>query len=413
MKMNTTLLLAFLVILSNATMAQKSNVTDAAMLMKKYSPMLGAEKATKTANDAKGFIDLAAAHPDTKEGMKMHLYRGMVYFALIEVAQFDAMAGKMPDESLLERYKTVSMESFGKVINDPKGKYSDDAKGFIGQRVTQYFEMGLSMYEKKNFEMAFMSFLGAYQVKTFIGEEYEDAKANAMATYAYVTDSLINSRNKSFLLLEQNFSNELLEIILDIEKGSEKYINALKSYAEKIESENLKKAEKMCDAANEISPNDMGILTNYINIALKRGDTEKSEQYINEALAIDPNNKQLYYILGTSYIELKQNEKAESNLLKAIEIDPEYVNAHSNLAALYMDWSISLGDEAKDLDYRDPRVTELENKKKEILAKAIPSLEKMIVAFPENKSVMKNLAMAYRSSGNEEKFKEWYDKSKN
>ena len=70
MKMNTTLLLAFLVILSNATMAQKSNVTDAAMLMKKYSPMLGAEKATKTANDAKGFIDLAAAHPDTKEGMK-------------------------------------------------------------------------------------------------------------------------------------------------------------------------------------------------------------------------------------------------------------------------------------------------------------------------------------------------------
>ncbi|MEJ6589144.1 MAG: tetratricopeptide repeat protein [Crocinitomicaceae bacterium] len=370
MKMNTTLLLAFLVILSNATMAQKSNVTDAAMLMKKYSPMLGAEKATKTANDAKGFIDLAAAHPDTKEGMKMHLYRGMVYFALIEVAQFDAMAGKMPDESLLERYKTVSMESFGKVINDPKGKYSDDAKGFIGQRVTQYFEMGLSMYEKKNFEMAFMSFLGAYQVKTFIGEEYEDAKANAMATYAYVTDSLIRV-------------------------------------------EQLDKAEKMCDAANEISPNDMGILTNYINIALKRGDTEKSEQYINEALAIDPNNKQLYYILGTSYIELKQNEKAESNLLKAIEIDPEYVNAHSNLAALYMDWSISLGDEAKDLDYRDPRVTELENKKKEILAKAIPSLEKMIVAFPENKSVMKNLAMAYRSSGNEEKFKEWYDKSKN
>ena len=191
-----------------------------------------------------------------------------------------------------------------------------------------------------------------------------------MATYAYVTDSLIRV-------------------------------------------EQLDKAEKMCDAANEISPNDMGILTNYINIALKRGDTEKSEQYINEALAIDPNNKQLYYILGTSYIELKQNEKAESNLLKAIEIDPEYVNAHSNLAALYMDWSISLGDEAKDLDYRDPRVTELENKKKEILAKAIPSLEKMIVAFPENKSVMKNLAMAYRSSGNEEKFKEWYDKSKN
>tara|TARA_B110000046_G_C12949867_1_gene379638 strand:+ start:183 stop:1295 length:1113 start_codon:yes stop_codon:yes gene_type:complete len=370
MKMNTTVLLAFLVILSNATMAQKSNVTDAAMLMKKYSPRAGAEKAKKTVNDAKKFIDLAAAHPDTKEGMKMHLYRGMVYFALIEVAQFDAMSGNMPDEALLEGYKDASMESFRKVINDPKGKYTDDAKGFVNRRVTQYFEMGLSMYEAKNYEMAFMSFSGAYQVRAFIGEEYEDAKVNAMATYAYVTDSLIRS-------------------------------------------DDLDKAEKMCDAANELSPNDMGILTNYINIALKRGDTEKSEQYIKEALAIDPNNKQLYYILGTSYIELKENEKAESNLLKAIEIDPEYVNAHSNLAALYMDWSIALGDEAKNLDYRDPKVTELENKKKELLTKAIPSLEKMIISFPDNKSVMRNLAMAYRSSGNEEKFKEWYDKSKN
>jgi hypothetical protein len=78
-----------------------------------------------------------------------------------------------------------------------------------------------------------------------------------------------------------------------------------------------------------------------------------------------------------------------------------------------MDWSIALGDEARDLDYRDPRVNELEDKKKALLTKAIPSLEKMAIAFPDNKSVMKNLAMAYRASGNEEKFKEWYDKSKN
>ena len=256
------------------------------------------------------------------------------------------------------------------MLNDPKGKYVQDAERFIGSRVDQYFNLGLNMYENKNYEMAFMSFAGAYQVQLFLGQEYEDAKVNAMATYRYVADSLIRA-------------------------------------------EELSKAEELSDVANDLFPNDMTVLTNYINIALKSGDTDKSEKYINDALAIDPNNKQLYYILGTSYIELKQNEKAEANLLKAIEIDPEYVNAHSNLAALYMDWSIAIGDEARDLDYRDPRVNELEDKKKALLTKAIPSLEKMIVAFPDNKSVMKNLAMAYRASGNEEKFKEWYDKSKN
>jgi hypothetical protein len=78
-----------------------------------------------------------------------------------------------------------------------------------------------------------------------------------------------------------------------------------------------------------------------------------------------------------------------------------------------MEWSLDLADEAKELDYRDPRVTELENKKKECLIKAIPSLEIMAVEFPDNKSVIRNLAQAYRASGNEEKFKEWYDKLKN
>jgi tetratricopeptide (TPR) repeat protein len=370
MKANTTILIALLVLIANLGIAQKKNVTDAAMLMKKYNPMNGADKALKTVTDAKTFIDLAAQNPETKEAMKMHLYRGMVYFALIEVAQYQAMSGKTIDETLMEGYAAISKESFGKVINDPKGKYSQDAESFIGRRVDQYFNMGLGAYEKQSFEMAFMSFAGAYKVKTFLGEEYEDAKVNAMATYRYVADSLIRT-------------------------------------------EELKKAEELCDIANDLFPKDMTVLTNYINIALKSSDKEKSEMYIKEALEIDPNNKQLYYILGTSYIELKENEKAEQNLLKAIEIDPEYVNAHSNLAALYMDWSIALGDEARDLDYRDPRVKDLEDTKKALLTKAIPSLEKMIVAFPENKSVMKNLAMAFRASGNEEKFKEWYDKSKN
>ena len=353
-----------------SSFSQKGNITDAAMRMKKYNPMGDAVKSKKMATEAKEFIDKAAVHAETSESMKMHLYRGMVYFALIEIAQFDAMNGNMPDEELLKGYETISKESFSKVINDPKGKYAPEAEQFIGQRVDQYFNMGLNFYNQKNYEMAFMMFLGSYEVNKFSGKEHEDAKLNAMATFNYVSDSLITAGN-------------------------------------------LEKAEELASAANESFPGDMSILTTFINIALKKGDTEQSEKYINQALEVDPNNKELYYILGTSYIELKENEKAEANLMKAIKIDPEYLNAHSNLAALYMEWSLDLADEAKDLDYRDPRVTELENKKKECLIKAIPSLEIMAVEFPDNKSVIRNLAQAYRASGNEEKFKEWYDKLKN
>ena len=94
--------------------AQKQNVTDAAMLMKKYNPMAGAEAAKKTVEDAKKFIDLAAEHPETKEDLKMHLYRGEIYYAAVEVMSFDMMAGKEVDKSLAEKYTAISKESFKK-----------------------------------------------------------------------------------------------------------------------------------------------------------------------------------------------------------------------------------------------------------------------------------------------------------
>jgi uncharacterized protein YcfL len=116
---------------STASFAQKKNVTDAAMIMNKYSPMMGLEPAKKSVNEAKGFIDLAAVNPETAEDMKMHLYRGEIYFALIEVTGMEAMSGKEPDTALMRSYSEISKASFNKVINDPKKSKIKDAQDFI------------------------------------------------------------------------------------------------------------------------------------------------------------------------------------------------------------------------------------------------------------------------------------------
>ena len=42
--------------------AQKTNITDAAVLMKKYNPM-GGEKSVKLVNEAKGFIGQSSSTP--------------------------------------------------------------------------------------------------------------------------------------------------------------------------------------------------------------------------------------------------------------------------------------------------------------------------------------------------------------
>lgn len=340
--------------------SQKKNVTDAAMLMNKYNPMMGLEPAKKTVTEAKNFIDLAAVNPETAEDMKMHLYRGEIYFALIEVTGMDAMSGKEPDTALMRSYSEISKASFKKVINDPKKSKLKDAQDFINMRADMYFNMGIKLYNEKNFEQATQAFLGAYGVKQFIGEDFKDAYTNTTLSLNFAADSLIGKKE-------------------------------------------FDKATQLAEATLESMPKNIDVLITLVNINLQKGDPVVAEKYLNKALAIDPLNKQLYYVLGTSYIDLKQNEKAEEALRKAIEIDPNYSEAQYQLGAHLVNWAGDLQTEASNLDYKNPKVAELDKKANEILLKGSQVLEKYIEKNPNEKSVLEILFKTYYRLGDTEK----------
>lgn len=342
------------------TFAQKKNVTDAAMLMNKYSPMMGLEPARKTVNEAKGFIDLAAANAETAEDMKMHLYRAEVYFALIELAGMDALSGKEPDTSLMNSYSEISKASFRRVMSDPKKSKVRDAQEFINSRTSMYFDMGIKLYNERNFEQATQAFLGAYGVKQFLGEEFKDAYTNTTLSLNYAVDSLLDKKQ-------------------------------------------FDKASQLAKSALEVMPKNIDVLITLVNINLQKGDAVMAEKYLNRALAIDPLNKQLYYVLGTSYIDLKQNEKAEEALRKAIEIDPNYSEAQYQLGAHLVNWAGDLQTEASNLDYKNPRVAELDKKASEILLKGSLVLEKYIEKNPNEKVVLEILYKTFYRLGEVEK----------
>lgn len=351
---------SFIAFAPTETFAQKKNVTDAAMLMNKYSPMMGLEPARKTVNEAKGFIDLAASNPETAEDMKMHLYRAQIYFALIELAGMDALSGKDTDTSVLNTYSEISKASFKRVLADPKKSKVRDAQEFINSRASMYFDMGIKLYNERNFEQATQAFLGAYGVKQFLGEEFKDAYTNTTLSLNYAADSLIDKKE-------------------------------------------FDKASQLANAALEVMPKNIDILITLVNINLQKGDAVMAEKYLNKALSIDPLNKQLYYVLGTSYIDLKQNEKAEEALRKAIEIDPNYSEAQYQLGAHLVNWAGDLQTEASNLDYKNPRVAELDKKANEILLKGSLVLEKYIEKNPNEKVVLEILYKTFYRLGEIEK----------
>ena len=355
----------FLISAPLVSTAQKKNVTDAAMLMKKYSPMAIMDPATKkNVEEAKKFIDLAAANAETAEDMKMHLYRGQIYYALVELTSVDAMKGATVDKDLVEKNSEIAKASFKKVMEDPKKTFKKDAEDFINFRSEMAFNMGIKSYNDKNFEQATQMFAGAYEVQKFLGNEYKEAYTNTTLSLNNLVDSLLKVKD-------------------------------------------FDKANKISEGVLESMPTNIDVIITLININLQKGDAVVAEKYLNKGLELDPKNKQLYYVLGTSYIDLKQYQKAEESLNKALEIDPNYTEAQYQLGAHLFNWANELKYEAGQLDYKDPKVSTLEAQSKEVLGRALVVLEKYIEKNPNEKAVLDILYKTHYKLGNTEKAAEY------
>ena len=345
--------------------AQKANVTDAALLMKKYNPMAGLDASKNLLTKAKAFIDIAAVNTETAGSAKMHMYRGEIYFGLIEVAAMEsASSGNKPDEVLIGEYEAIARTSFNKVLEDPKKEFIQDIQSFLNFRSSTYFNMGISAYETRNFAMATQLFIGAIGIKSFVNEKYPDAEVNAQLSLSLTVDSLLNAK---------------------------RYDDAL----------------EIAKQVNEVIPSNIDVLISLVNIYLQKGDVVGSEGYLNKALAIDPMNKQLYYVLGTANMDLKENEKAEKALTKALEIDSNYTDAQYQLGAHLYNWSSQLKYEAGQLAENDPSFEYMIQKATNMQYRSLALLEKYIIIKPEDKGVLDILRKTYSKLNNIEKADEY------
>jgi predicted Zn-dependent protease len=364
--MKKQLLLAGLsLVLSTATFAQKKNVTDAILLMRKYNPMGDVAANKKTVTEAKNFIDLAAANAETAEDLKMHLYRGQIYYCLNEIGNIEsATSGAPQDASSVNGNKEVAMASFKKVLDDPKKAWTTDAQSFIKQRYEFVFDQGVAAYNEKKYELAANTFLMSREIRSYIGEEHKDAEANTILASHYAIEDLLNVKNYD-------------------------------------------KALKFALGISEKMPQNIDILISIVNINLQKGDVAATETYINKALALDPLNKQLYYVLGTSYMDKKENDKATIALKKAIEIDPAYNEALYQLGAHLYNLAVEKRNATVELDYKDPKAAKLEAEAMDLFKQALEPLEKYVSQNPDDKAILDILYKTNMKLGNIEKAKEY------
>lgn len=391
-RLQKSVLITGALILSTVSIAQKKNETSAAVEFKtKYQPALAGgdiETAKKSLIAAKGYIDLAAVHPETSESPKTLWLKGEIYsnFIILGGQTGDTVFGKLAGEDALD----VAVASFKKGY-DISDKFDEDIKLSVYEKHGM-IDMGATMLYNNNM---FNEAAELYQIEVKFLEAIGE-----MDTTAMFNSSLCYDKAGNYAKAAEGYS----KLAKAGYRGATCYSLASGAFRKNGQ---IEEAKAIISEGRKKYPTDRELLLDLVNINIDAGDAAGAEIALSEAIAADPNNKQLYYTIGTIYIDLKQNEKAEAALNKALEIDPEYTDAMYQLGAHLLSWARQTNTDASNLKNGDPNFNIMIQKADEIFKRAITPLEKFIVKFPNDKDVLTILSQLYRSIGDTTKSEEY------
>lgn len=387
-----TTLIAGALMVSAISFAQKKNETSAAVEFKNnYLPSYASQdfdKAKKALIAAKGFIDLAAEHIETKESPKTLWLKGEIYSSIVMLGMqtVDTNFVKLVGADGID----VSIASFKKgfTVSD---KFDDEIRESAYGKHDMIDRMAGMLYKGKMFKEAAEAYQTEYKFFDAVGETdstslfnsslcFENAKEYAKAAQGYAQLARLGYKpTTTYALASTNYRR-----------------NKQNTEAKELITEGRKKF-----------PLDKELLLEMVNFSIDAGDAAGAENALNEAIATDPTNKQLHYTIGTIYIDLKKNEKAEAALLKAIEIDPNYTDALYQLGAHLVSWASDMKTQANALKFGDPNYDKMIKTADETYTRAINPLEKYIAVNPTDIDVLTILYQLNRSIGNTEKAKEY------
>ena len=392
---NTVLALG-IVTISSSSFGQKKNETSAAVVYKnQFMPAMmrsNIDAAKKSLIEAKEFIDLAAAHEDTKNSQKTLWLKGEIYASFLTVGMqsmdtsFIALAG----EDAIATSATAFKKGF------PLGKkYKDEINNAVIEKILMINGLAGSLYGTEQFEEAAQ--LYEYQAM------YNDA-IDVLDSSAIYNASLCYEKSSKFTKAAEGYE-KLSKVGY---RGTASAILASSAYRK---AGNLDKAKEVIAAARKDNPTDKDLLLELVNTNIDAGDAAGAEKALSDAIKNDPNNKRLYYTIGTIYIDLGENQKAEDALTKALEIDSNYANAQYQLGAHLVGWAGDLNTNARKLKLGDPNYDQMIKQSQDAYGRAVSPLENYISNNPEDKAVLNILFQLHRNLGNSEKALEYKKKA--
>ena len=331
----------------------------------------------------------------SKDETKMYYYRGAIYLDYWMLSNYDTEILKNVIAVGESEMNEATFGSFSKCLDlDIKNQWKSDINNKINIYRNLSINNGVDCFQKKNYLGAFNSFKMGLEMYNVLS----------------LTDTLamINAALSAEKMKNTNEAYKYYKMCADVNygNGAEMYQSMIRV----LNAEEVKNEEKILNVIDEGKqrfPKDYILNIEEFNYWYSKGDNEKAQQALENAIESDPTNKVLHFNIGVTYDNIsnkyhKENKhdvafiymnKAINGYKKAIELDDNYVDAYYNLGALYYNQSITAKSVAGD--YSGEKYDKEMKSANEMLKKAIPLLEKVLSLSPSDKSTLTVLKSLY------------------
>jgi len=324
--------------------------------------------------EAKEIIDAAIEHEKTKDDGKTWYYRGLIYAALDTTS--NSTYQNLDDDPLKE-----AMAAFNKAdelnsgnsdyfLNDPNTSLPTPKSQQLTMLWSHYLNKGVEAYQNDNIEDAIYNF----ERTTIVQPE---------DTTGYIYAASAAQANQEYDRAAQHYYT----LINDLDYKDPDIYNAL-LYIETNINKNNEKGLEIAREAKAAFPEDSRFAKTEINLLIQDGKADEARAGLEQAIAAEPDNPDLYFSLGVMNEELGNKEAALKAYEKSIEVDPSYFNGTYNLAVMKYNEAVALLKERNNLgissaDQKKAREMDAEIDTK--LKEALPVWQKVNELEPDNK----------------------------
>jgi len=345
---------------------------------------------------AKENIDLAMVHEKTMAKAKTWFYAGNIYLNIY-------MSDNEEYRALSDNALQIAYDAYQKTVQyDEKDEFKNQLLINLNIIAEQFYNLAVTYFNADEYLNARDAFLTSGEINNSFGGVDSLAIYNAAICAEFGGDT-----TGSIQLYK-----ELVEIDYDQPNVYASLANIYKMQGR------LDEALEVIAAGREKYPDDFNIIISETNLYLATGESDKALANLELALEKEKDNPTIYFAVGSQYniivddttktFEVRESAftSAETAYINAIALNADYFDANYNLGALYVNKAAEVITIANALPLGDPQYDVYKEQANQMLANAVPYLEKAVVIRPDDLSTLVSLKEIYTRLGLMEKLQQ-------